>query len=86
MEDFDHVCPWTGTAIAKRNQLSFKIFLCSLIFFCLYMAAMFAWADAHKEQYSYHAPAPAYYHRPAHSPLRPPVHHAAAYYTDGYNL
>ena len=28
--DFDHTCPWTGTAIAKGNMGSFKCFVASI--------------------------------------------------------
>jgi len=34
VEDFDHTCPWTGTAIGKKNMLAFQIFV-TLIFICL---------------------------------------------------
>jgi hypothetical protein len=27
IEDFDHTCPWTGTAIGARNMFWFKIFV-----------------------------------------------------------
>ena len=27
IEDYDHVCPWIGTAIGKGNMLAFKFFL-----------------------------------------------------------
>lgn len=27
IEDYDHVCPWTGTAIGKGNMLAFRFFL-----------------------------------------------------------
>ena len=31
-EDFDHTCPWTGTAIAKGNIGSFRFFIVALQF------------------------------------------------------
>ena len=34
VEKFDHTCPWTGTAIGKKNMGSFMLFV-SLIFVCL---------------------------------------------------
>lgn len=34
-EGFDHVCPWTGTAIAKNNMGHFNCFLCSLVLLIL---------------------------------------------------
>jgi hypothetical protein len=36
VEAFDHTCPWTGTAIGKRNMLPFQTFVC-LVFVCLIM-------------------------------------------------
>ena len=33
IEEFDHTCPWTGTAIGKNNMPAFKMFL-KLIFTC----------------------------------------------------
>lgn len=29
--EFDHTCPWTGTAIGKNNMVTFKLFLTSLM-------------------------------------------------------
>lgn len=34
IEDFDHTCPWTGTAIGKKNMASFQCFV-GLVFACL---------------------------------------------------
>lgn len=34
VEGFDHTCPWTGTAIGKKNMLSFQFFVC-LVFVCM---------------------------------------------------
>mmetsp|Transcript_3915 Transcript_3915/g.7788 ORF Transcript_3915/g.7788 Transcript_3915/m.7788 type:complete len:314 (+) Transcript_3915:129-1070(+) len=34
VEEFDHTCPWTGTAIGKRNMFPFQMFVC-LVFVCL---------------------------------------------------
>mmetsp|Transcript_16762 Transcript_16762/g.16748 ORF Transcript_16762/g.16748 Transcript_16762/m.16748 type:complete len:252 (+) Transcript_16762:402-1157(+) len=34
VEGFDHTCPWTGTAIGKKNMLAFQCFV-TLIFVCL---------------------------------------------------
>jgi len=36
VEDFDHTCPWTGTAIGKKNMASFQMFV-GLVFVCLIM-------------------------------------------------
>jgi len=27
IEDFDHLCPWTGTGIGRRNMMAFKFFV-----------------------------------------------------------
>jgi len=34
IEEFDHTCPWTGTAIGKKNMRPFQCFV-SLVFVCL---------------------------------------------------
>ena len=34
VEEFDHTCPWTGTAIGKKNMICFQFFVC-LVFVCL---------------------------------------------------
>lgn len=34
VEGFDHTCPWTGTAIGKKNMLAFQCFV-TLVFVCL---------------------------------------------------
>lgn len=34
VEGFDHTCPWTGTAIGKKNMLAFQLFV-TLVFVCL---------------------------------------------------
>ncbi|GAX13595.1 hypothetical protein FisN_3Lh165 [Fistulifera solaris] len=34
VEDFDHTCPWTGTAIGKRNLRAFHVFV-FMVFVCL---------------------------------------------------
>lgn len=36
VEEFDHTCPWTGTAIGKKNMGSFQMFV-GLVFVCLIM-------------------------------------------------
>eukprot|EP00804_Cyclotella_cryptica_P029107 CCRYP_005284-RA/>CCRYP_005284-RA protein AED:0.32 eAED:0.32 QI:187/1/1/1/1/1/2/468/363 len=36
VEEFDHTCPWTGTAIGKKNMRSFQCFV-TLVFICLIM-------------------------------------------------
>lgn len=34
IEEFDHTCPWTGTAIGKKNMGAFQVFV-GLVFVCL---------------------------------------------------
>lgn len=34
VEGFDHTCPWTGTAIGKKNMCAFQLFV-TLVFVCL---------------------------------------------------
>jgi DHHC palmitoyltransferase len=36
IEGFDHTCPWTGTAIAKKNMLYFRVFVI-LVFTMLFV-------------------------------------------------
>jgi hypothetical protein len=36
IEGFDHTCPWTGTAIAKKNMLFFRVFV-ALIFAMIFV-------------------------------------------------
>lgn len=34
VRDYDHLCPWTGTAIGGRNMLAFKVFVVSVNILC----------------------------------------------------
>lgn len=36
IDEFDHTCPWTGTAIGRKNMPAFQAFI-ALIFICLFM-------------------------------------------------
>ena len=54
MTKFDHVCPWTGTAIAGKNMKYFNSFLCSLITLILYIAFMMMMSDDAKEREEQH--------------------------------
>jgi len=36
VEGFDHTCPWTGTAIGRKNFFAFQMFVC-LVFVCMMM-------------------------------------------------
>jgi len=41
--DYDHVCPWTGTAIGKGNMLPFKIFVFSVNVLCYFSVGLVIW-------------------------------------------
>ena len=45
VEEFDHTCPWTGTAIGKKNMRSFQMFV-ALVFLCLIMDILLLTAPA----------------------------------------
>lgn len=34
IEDYDHLCPWTGTGIGKKNMVFFKIFVTTVSLLC----------------------------------------------------
>jgi len=34
IQDYDHLCPWTGTGIGKGNMLAFKVFVASINVLC----------------------------------------------------
>ena len=42
IEGFDHVCPWTGTAIGKRNMCAFKTFTSCLLVNIIVLSALAA--------------------------------------------
>lgn len=48
VEEFDHTCPWTGTAIGKKNMGSFQMFV-GLVFICLIMDIFLLTAPARIE-------------------------------------
>ena len=41
--DYDHVCPWTGTAIGKGNMIPFKIFVFSVNVLCYFSVGLVIW-------------------------------------------
>lgn len=47
-EGFDHVCPWTGTAIAGRNLKFFQCWLASLVLLIISIAGTMMYTDSHK--------------------------------------
>jgi hypothetical protein len=42
IEEFDHVCPWTGTAIGKNNIRSFRVFVWLVFVMLIFDIALFA--------------------------------------------
>ena len=40
VENYDHTCPWTGTAIGKNNIASFQVFLCLTVIMVIFDAAL----------------------------------------------
>ena len=43
VHDYDHVCPWTGTAIGKGNMKSFKMFVFSVNVLCYLSIGLVIW-------------------------------------------
>ncbi|KAL7456481.1 hypothetical protein ACHAWC_008595 [Mediolabrus comicus] len=41
--DFDHVCPWTGTAIGRNNMLPFRMFVFSVNVLCYLSIGLVIW-------------------------------------------
>ena len=44
LEGFDHVCPWTGTAIAKKNMPCFQAFVCLIFLLIALVGVVFYYA------------------------------------------
>ncbi len=42
IEDFDHVCPWTGTGIGKGNMMAFRFFVASINILCYFSIILVA--------------------------------------------
>jgi len=42
IEEFDHTCPWTGTAIGKKNLAAFRSFICCLAVLTMLNAMLMA--------------------------------------------
>eukprot|EP00538_Stauroneis_constricta_P002829 CAMPEP_0119555398 /NCGR_PEP_ID=MMETSP1352-20130426/7629_1 /TAXON_ID=265584 /ORGANISM="Stauroneis constricta, Strain CCMP1120" /LENGTH=258 /DNA_ID=CAMNT_0007602153 /DNA_START=495 /DNA_END=1271 /DNA_ORIENTATION=+ len=36
IQDYDHLCPWTGTGIGRKNMLAFKVFLVGVNVLCYF--------------------------------------------------
>jgi len=43
IEDYDHLCPWTGTGIGKKNMTCFKAFVVSVNLLCYSTIAIVAY-------------------------------------------
>ena len=43
VNDYDHVCPWTGTAIGKGNMRQFKLFVFSVNVLCYLCVGLVIW-------------------------------------------
>jgi hypothetical protein len=44
IQDFDHTCPWTGTAIGRNNMFAFKTFVVSVNVLCYFSIGLVIWA------------------------------------------
>eukprot|EP00527_Entomoneis_sp_CCMP2396_P008548 CAMPEP_0198152878 /NCGR_PEP_ID=MMETSP1443-20131203/61533_1 /TAXON_ID=186043 /ORGANISM="Entomoneis sp., Strain CCMP2396" /LENGTH=264 /DNA_ID=CAMNT_0043819015 /DNA_START=210 /DNA_END=1004 /DNA_ORIENTATION=+ len=44
IQDFDHTCPWTGTAIGRNNMFAFKVFVASVNVLCYFSIGLVIWA------------------------------------------
>mmetsp|Transcript_11932 Transcript_11932/g.28582 ORF Transcript_11932/g.28582 Transcript_11932/m.28582 type:complete len:116 (-) Transcript_11932:171-518(-) len=40
IQDYDHLCPWTGTGIGRKNMLAFKIFLVGINILCYFSVTL----------------------------------------------
>uniref|UniRef100_A0A7R9ZLJ7 Palmitoyltransferase n=1 Tax=Craspedostauros australis TaxID=1486917 RepID=A0A7R9ZLJ7_9STRA len=36
IQDYDHLCPWTGTGIGRKNMLAFKVFIVGVNVLCYF--------------------------------------------------
>ena len=44
VQDYDHLCPWTGTGIGKKNMWAFKGFVISVNILCYASVGIVIWA------------------------------------------
>ncbi|GAX19916.1 hypothetical protein FisN_1Lh615 [Fistulifera solaris] len=44
IQDYDHLCPWTGTSIGKKNMWAFKTFVISVNMLCYLSIGILVWA------------------------------------------
>mmetsp|Transcript_15221 Transcript_15221/g.34401 ORF Transcript_15221/g.34401 Transcript_15221/m.34401 type:complete len:182 (+) Transcript_15221:623-1168(+) len=36
IQDYDHLCPWTGTGVGRRNMMAFKLFVVGVNVLCYF--------------------------------------------------
>lgn len=44
IQDYDHLCPWTGTGIGKKNMWAFKAFVIGVNVLCYSSIGIVIWA------------------------------------------
>lgn len=44
IQDYDHLCPWTGTGIGRQNMRAFKTFVVSVNILCYMSIGILCWA------------------------------------------
>jgi len=44
IQDYDHLCPWTGTGIGRNNMWAFKSFVISVNVLCYASIGILIWA------------------------------------------
>lgn len=44
IQDYDHLCPWTGTGIGRKNMWAFKTFAVSVNVLCYFSIGLVVWA------------------------------------------
>ena len=43
IQDYDHLCPWTGTGIGRGNMAAFKTFVVSINILCYASIGLVVW-------------------------------------------
>lgn len=44
IQDYDHLCPWTGTGIGGGNMLAFKVFVVTVNILCYFSIILLVWS------------------------------------------
>jgi len=44
IQDYDHLCPWTGTGIGRKNMLAFKVFIVGINVLCVFSVVLVSFA------------------------------------------